>query len=120
MTEDLDGLGKVCREQTLLTSGLFHSHQPTFLLQENIRELKILKGFWVNLYLFLWIIIFDNLNNFPDLESKLIHVLGLIFISSFHLVEHTWRQIVRGSAYKFTMQSNIFAAQNISFNFVMR
>jgi len=45
----LDRLCKIGREESFLTRGFFHSHQPTFLL-------------------LLWIFILNNINNLSNLE----------------------------------------------------
>jgi len=75
----LDGFGEVCREQTLLSGGVLGSAQPALLLLFRI-------------------VVLNNVNELTDLEGEFIHILGLIFISSFHFVEDTWGQIVRGGA----------------------
>merc|ERR1711970_1185391 len=71
----LDRLREVCREEALLTCRIFYAHEPTFLL-------------------LLWIFILYNINNLANFKLKFVHILRLIFISCFHLVEHTWRQVV--------------------------
>ena len=46
------------------------------------------------------IVVLHNINDLPDLEGELIHILGLIFIGCFHFVEDTRWQVVSGGAWK--------------------
>jgi len=77
----LDWSGEVGREESLLACWGPHPHQPALLL-------------------FFWILIFNNVNDFSDFKLEFVHVLSLIFVSSFHLVEDArWKVISCGTSW---------------------
>lgn len=48
-----------------------------------------------NSYLFFWIIILHNSDDFSNFKGQLIDILSRVFVCSFDPVENTWRKIVR-------------------------
>ena len=71
----------------------------------NMRSVSVLTPRQALTDLLFRIVVLNNVNELSDLEGEFIHILGLIFIGSFHFVEDTWWQVVRGGAWK---QGNVF------------
>lgn len=40
-------------------------------------------------HLFLWVLVGDHLYDFSHIKIELISILGLVFVASFHLVQHS-------------------------------
>ena len=100
--------GEVGRKHALLTSAFFEAHQPTVLLENP--EKKLSNCFFsvqskVS-HLIFRIIVLHDVNDLADVEVEFIHILSLISVARFHLVQNAWRQIVRIRSYKETKTSN--------------
>ncbi len=61
-------------------------------------------------HLFFRIIVFNNLNDFSNIEAKFVQIFSLVFIASLYLVKNTWWKVFSvGTCNKKTNVSHLFA-----------